>query len=283
MKDILDLSSHLTEETKTIYLRAVDAMQAAGVEFLVGGAYAIAPCTGIIRHTKDFDVFVRPADAERTLTALSNAGFETEMTFPHWLAKGYAPNGDFIDVIFSSGNGVANVDEQWFTNARTENVLGRELLVVPVEESLWSKCFIIERERCDSADVAHLLRSCAADLDWKRLLARFDGYWRVLFTHLVLFGFIYPSHRDQVPAWVMRELMARLDEEVDAPAPRELVCRGTLISREQYLTDVHRWGYRDARLDPKVKMTEADIEHWTRAIYEPDHAPESDILAPPAA
>ena len=38
------------------YRRALMALQAARVPFLVGGGYALAHYTGIIRHTKDFDL-----------------------------------------------------------------------------------------------------------------------------------------------------------------------------------------------------------------------------------
>src|SRR5262249_15713609 len=37
------------------YRDAVAALQKAGVPFLVGGAYAYARYTGVVRHTKDFD------------------------------------------------------------------------------------------------------------------------------------------------------------------------------------------------------------------------------------
>src|SRR5437763_1505759 len=81
----------------------------AGVPFLVGGAYALNYYTGIVRHTKDFDFFVRPEDTERTLEALAaQQGLHTEMTFPHWLGKVYSGD-EFCDVIFSSGNGVCRV------------------------------------------------------------------------------------------------------------------------------------------------------------------------------
>jgi hypothetical protein len=46
------------------------------------------------------------------------------------------------------------------------------------------------------------------------------------------------------------------------------LCRGTLISREQYLPDLRLWGYRDARLELDVQMDEADIARWTAAIDE---------------
>ena len=42
------------------YRRALMALQAAQVPFLVGGGYALAHYAGIIRHTKDFDIFVYP-------------------------------------------------------------------------------------------------------------------------------------------------------------------------------------------------------------------------------
>jgi hypothetical protein len=46
----------------------------------------------------------------------------------------------------------------------------------------------------------------------------------------------------------------------------ERLCRGTLISRQQYLVDVQEWGYRDARLEERVQMDEKDIADWTDAI-----------------
>ncbi|MGH7535547.1 MAG: hypothetical protein ACREMG_08170 [Gemmatimonadales bacterium] len=54
--------------------------------------------------------------------------------------------------------------------------------------------------------------------------------WRVLLSHLVLFGFIFPSARSRVPVWVMEELTRRLGSEVNAPDAEEAVCFGTLLS-----------------------------------------------------
>jgi len=126
----------------------------------------------------------------------------------------------------------------------------------------------MERERFDGADVAHLLRAQVERLDWTRLLARFGRHWRVLLSHLVLFGFIYPGERQRVPAGVLRELMRRLDAEIENPAPRHRVCQGTILSREQYLLDIDEWGYRDARLQPNGAMTNRQIARWTAAIHD---------------
>jgi hypothetical protein len=123
----------------------------------------------------------------------------------------------------------------------------------------------MERERFDGADVAHLIHSCAERLDWAHLLRRFGSHWRVLLSHLVLFGFIYPSERNRIPHSLMSDLLQRAQEELSATSD-DRVCRGTLISRAQYLPDVHERGYRDGRLGSASHMTAADIESWTAAI-----------------
>lgn len=258
-------ASLLEPLTEAFYCHSMQILLDAGVPFLVGGAYAFGRYTGIERHTKDFDIFVCRRDAERILELLGSAGYRVEMAFPHWLGKAFHGD-DFIDVIFGAGNGVAQVDEQWFAHAIEDEVFGVPVRLCPPEEIIWSKSFVQERERYDGADIAHVLRACARTLDWHRLLRRFDGHWRVLLGHLVLFGFIYPAERGLVPAWVMQELVQRLQREVDEPAPADRICRGTLLSREQYLVDVDWWGYGDARLAPGGNMSSRDIAHWTAAI-----------------
>jgi hypothetical protein len=257
----------LSPETAAFYRRALHLLKQSELPFLVGGAYALAQYTGVVRHTKDFDVFVRPEDCPRVLELFAAAGCHTELTFPHWLGKVYA-GGDFVDVIFSSGNGVACVDDGWFEHAVAGEVLGEPVLLCPVEETVWSKSFVLERERYDGADINHLVRARGKDLDWRRLLDRFGPHWRVLLSHLVLFGFAYPGEQDNVPAWVLRELLGRLEDELRAPPADEKVCQGTLLSREQYLADVQQWGYRDARLGADGTMSAREVRRWTRAIDE---------------
>lgn len=255
----------MSPEARTIYREALVALGEGGAPFLIGGAYAFACYTEVERHTKDLDLFVRRDDLRRTLGLLKGAGFTTEIPFPHWLAKAWRGE-HFLDVIFTSGNGVALVDEGWFAHAEQSEILGVPVAICAPEELIWSKAFIQERERYDGADVAHLIRGRGATLDWRRLLDRFGDSWRVLFGHLVLFGFIYPGERALVPAWVMEELSSRLADETAAPPAPERICRGTLLSREQYLVDIDQWGYADARLRPEGAMTEEEIARWTAAI-----------------
>ena len=137
------------------------------------------PCTVTrgLSNTKDLDLFVRPDDCRAALTALAALGCRTEWTFPHWLGKAYR-GGEFVDVIFSSGNGVATVDDQWFEHAAEGVAVGRAVRLVPPEEMIWQKVYIQERERYDGADIAHLLRAVGRDLHWPRLLARMGPHLR---------------------------------------------------------------------------------------------------------
>ena len=254
----------LDESSIRFYRHALSILKNADIPHLVGGAYAFARYTGIERHTKDFDVFIRRDDFQRASFAFQKAGYETELTFPHWLGKAFKGD-DFVDLIFSAGNGVALVDDKWFEHAVKEKVFDVDVELIPAEEMIWSKGLIMERERFDGADVNHVIRAMGDKLDWKRLIDRYGPYWRALFAHLVLFGFVYPTERSKVPASVMDELMNRVRKETEAGDGAEKVCYGTIISRQQYLKDIQEWGYKDARLEDGL-MNEKDIHRWTAGI-----------------
>jgi hypothetical protein len=157
------------------------------------------------------------------------------------------------------------VDDQWFAHATEQNVLGLNVLVAPAEETVWSKSYVMERERFDGADVAHIILAYGDRLDWRRLLERFGPHWRVLLAHLILYGFIFPSARSRVPAWVLHELLDRLAPEIEAPDAEDPVCYGTLLSWSQYLGDVFGGNFRDARIRPYGSLTAEEVARWTSA------------------
>ncbi|NEX63276.1 nucleotidyltransferase domain-containing protein [Noviherbaspirillum galbum] len=254
------------------YRHVLHILNGSRIPYLVGGAWAFNQHTTINRSTKDLDLFIRRRDFDAIADLMRESGYDAELTFPHWLGKIHC-GGIYIDLIFSSGNAIAEVDDAWFEHAREAEVLGMPVRISPVEEMIWSKAFIMERERYDGADVLHLLRECGPRLDWGRLFRRFESHWRVLLSHLVLFGFAYPGDRHIVPVAVMDELVERLRKETHSDAPAQGVCLGTLLSREQFLSDVERQGLRDGRVKPLGNMTPEDTQSWTEAIKD-DHEPQ---------
>jgi len=244
--------------------KTVAVLRAADIPFLIGGAYVVEVYAGVSRSTKDFDLCIRPNDLKPALNALARAGYKTELTFPHWLAKATF-EGDKLDLIFRAGNGLCEVDTSWFERARDDELLGVPVKLCAPEEMIWMKTFIMERERFDGADIAHILRRWVAEMDWPHLVRRFGPDWRVLLSHLILFGYIYPGERARIPIAVMEELIRRLRTEANEAGSGQL-CRGTLLSRQQYLVDIREWGFRDARLEERVHMNQQDIADWTQAI-----------------
>jgi len=257
--------------TKAFFVTVLKTLAGSGIPFLVGGGYAMQRHTGLKRPARDLDVFVLPSDAERVLRLFADLGYAVDLTFPHWLGKIYRGRA-YVDVIFNSGNGVCAVDSVWFEHSVEDVVLGRTVRLCPSEEMIWSKAFVMERERFDGADVNHLILARGQDLDWPRLLERFQPHRIVLLSHLVLFLFVYPSESECVPAWVWDDLLAQLEKarRDSRDAPR--ICRGTLLSRGQYLEALEE-GYRDARLRPQGTMTRKDVATWTKAAQEENKSP----------
>jgi hypothetical protein len=250
---------------REFYLHSMDLMDQSDVPYVVGGGYAMACYTGIARHTKDLDVFIRREHRDHVLEVFVKAGYRTELTWPHFLCK--ALMGDtFVDILYSSANGLCPVDDEFLANPVNEEVLGRVAPLCPVAEMIWSKAFVQSRDRFDGADVMHLIRAQSERIDWKRLRMRFTGHERVLLAHLIQFGYVYPSEKEKVPEWIVSELMSAIRNE---PTVREKLCRGTFLSNDLYVYDVTRWGYIDARLTPHGPLTPEEI-----ATISPTQPPE---------
>ena len=185
------------------------------------------------------------------------------LVFSHWLAKIRSPDG-FIDVIFSSGNGIAVVDDGWFehaTRAQGAGVRvqdrpgGGEPLVQGVRHGAGA---VRRRRRCPHHPGARRqARLEAAARAVRPPLAGAAGAPDPVRIHL--------SHRarSKVPAWVMDELLDRLEPELDAPDADDPVCYGTLLSWSQYLGDVLGGNFRDARIRPYGSLTAEEVARWT--------------------
>ena len=116
---MFDVEPHV----RVFYQRVLRALVEDGIPFVVCGSYAMHHHTGLVRVTRDLDLGVRPVDVDRTLDALRSRGFPTKVAFAHWLAKVFDAEASlFVDVIWSSGNGISRVDEHFF-EAATEGVL----------------------------------------------------------------------------------------------------------------------------------------------------------------
>jgi hypothetical protein len=252
---------------RAIYRRALEAVNAAGIPYVVAGAYAIYEHTGIYRKTKDLDLFFEPSSVVPAARALREAGFVTRLEDPHWLAK--ATVGDhFVDLIYGMGNGVARIDEGWIQHSRPGILAATPVRIAPPEELIWHRLFIGERHRHDMSDVVHLILCLGETLDWDRLVRRAEPHWQLLLAQLLMFNYVYPGYRGNVPQWVFDRLLERARAEpVDDGEDIDLT-RGSLISQFSFTIDVREWGFvdpraelvREARSSPEIRaIAEADV------------------------
>src|SRR5215210_2084628 len=230
-------------EASEVYGEVLDALDRADIRYMLGGALALNAYTGIWRDTKDLDVFVPEKTAPRVLEVLDEAGFETEVTDPVWLAK--AHRGElFVDVIHASHNGTGLVDESWFENATEIPVLSRRALVIPAEELILSKIFVVANDRCDVDDVLHVIFATRGELDWDRMLDKIGDHWELLLAYLHFYRYVYPSHAQYLPGRVLQSLRERYEKET---APEKSRFRGTMLDENTFSVDVEEWGLPDER------------------------------------
>lgn len=266
----------IPEEERVVYRRALEAVNASGVPYVIAGAYAIYEHTGIYRKTKDLDLFFEPKSVPAAAAALRDAGFVTRLEDHHWLAK--ATMGEyFVDLIYGMGNGVARIDERWISHSIPGILAAVPVQVAPAEELIWHRLFINERHRHDMSDVVHLILSLGEALDWRRLVERTAENWPLLLAQLLTFNYIYPGYRSNVPAWVFEDLFARATTDEAKDDASADFTRGPLISRFSFSIDVKEWGFEDpsvaliraARREPDIQTIvessvwhERSVDHW---------------------
>ena len=230
-------------EAQTCYRGAIHHLLEASVPFAVSGGFAFHHHTGIWRTTKDLDLVISPDHVPGAFKVLLDEGFETYVQDPVWLAK--ARRGDyFVDLITGVGNATLTVEQSWIDRAAEDEVLGIRCKVLCVEEMIASKLFVTRRERFDGADIAHLLRSRARDLDWDRLRELTASHLQMLYWYLVLFAYIYPTQIRDVPQHVWRDLHNDFAGLVINP-PEDQPFRGSLVDPKMFAIDVNEWGERD--------------------------------------
>jgi hypothetical protein len=256
----------IPDDERAVYKRALEALNAAEVRYVVAGAYAIYEHTGIYRKTKDLDLFFEPTSVVAAARALREAGFVTRLEDEHWLAK--ATHGDyFVDLIYGMGNGIAFIDEGWIKHSHPGILAATPVRIAPAEELIWHRLFISERHRHDMSDIVHLILCLGDTLDWRRLVDRVGENWPLLLSQVLMFAYVYPGHKGNIPKWVPERLLqnahaefAREEEDVD-------LTRGPMISRFSFTIDVREWGFSDPRSE-LVKEVRSKPE--VRAIVEAD-------------
>jgi Nucleotidyl transferase of unknown function (DUF2204) len=248
-------------EQEQLFREVLMVLNARMVPYTVSGAFALHEHTGIWRNTKDLDIFLSADNVARTMEALNEHGFETEICDPVWLCKAW--RGEFfVDLISGMSNAVVRVDQSWIDRAVDSEVFGIPVKVLAPEELIASKLFVAFRERFDGADIAHVVYAAGKRLDWSRLLSVAGDNWGVLLWSLTLFHYVYPAS-DAVPNWVWDGLLKKFRAELNNP-DLKAPFRGSLIDERMFAIDVYEWGFENLiekfRADAEPKIEEPKLK-----------------------
>jgi hypothetical protein len=240
-------SAALSEDQWKIYSKAIDAVRSSGVLFMLGGGFALASFTGRWRDTKDIDFYIHPQDREQVIEALSQAGFKDYYSkLPYdrkWIYRS-VQSDVIVDIIWSMANQRAQVDDLWFQRAGALDLRAQHLLVIPAEELMWCKLYILQRDHCDWVDVFNLIYAVGPKLDWDHLIWRLEDDLPLLRAVLQVYGWLCPAHVLELPG----ELWASLG----MPVPEQRVAKSSAPDKIRLL-DSRGWF---AALQPSSRKLE---------------------------
>ncbi|HTY92161.1 MAG TPA: nucleotidyltransferase [Methanocella sp.] len=190
-----------------IYKETIDAIEGAGVPYVVGGGIAVA-AYGRTRTTKDIDLYVKPYDTVRALEALKRAGFEVNpMCDVKWLAKGYK-NGVPVDFILENIGGIVVTDDT-MKRGRYMYVSGCRMFIMSPEDLVFRKMLAMRSMRDDWYDCIAVLSNTYKMFDWEYFLWLAAGFTERALA-FVLFVKTDWDHVIPVPAQVISTLMQRM-------------------------------------------------------------------------
>jgi hypothetical protein len=194
----------LSAESWRLYQQIIGAAQGQGIGFAIGGGLALGVYTGTWRDTKDIDLYVRPKDRDLLVQIAVDAGlrdyYECQPYDRKWIHRSYGYD-TIVDVIWSMANQRAVVEQDWLSGPKA-TIDGLEVQFLPPEYLLWSKLYVLQRDRCDWPDAMNLLHAVGPDLDWSRLLAKVEQDSELLGGLLATFRWLNPVRAAALPDWI---------------------------------------------------------------------------------
>lgn len=202
-------ASAITSEAWRVYRGAMKVLRDLGVDFMIGGGFAMATFTGRWRDTKDVDFYILPQERSRVIPALLAAGYDD--LFPqlaydrNWIYRS-TRNGMIVDCIWAMANQRAQVNETWFDRADRVTLRDENLKLLSLEHFLWCKIYIIQRDHCDWTDIFNVLYVSGPFIDWEYLRELVGEDLPLLRGVMSVFSWLCPGHAAELPGEIWTTL-----------------------------------------------------------------------------
>ena len=151
--------------------KTVAALREADVPFLLGGSLAIW-ARGGPESQHDLDFVIKPEDADRSLSVLSEAGMRVEKPPEEWLHKAW--DGEvLVDLIFAPRG--LDVTDEVIDRGDMLHVIGITIPVMALEDVLATKLMALHEHDLNYTSVLRIARSVREQIDWPSLRRRTSG------------------------------------------------------------------------------------------------------------
>ncbi len=171
--------------------KAAGALRDAEVPFLLGGSLA-AWARGGSSSDHDVDFLVKPADAERAMAALEEAGMRIEKPPEGWLLKAW--DGDtLVDIIFEPTSGP--VTDEMIERGEEREVLATPMRVMALEDVMVTKLMAMNETHLDFSGSLEIARPLREQIDWEEVRRRTaeSPYAKAFFTLVEELGIVERS------------------------------------------------------------------------------------------
>jgi len=199
--------SLIPPEQWSLYSCVLSHICDAGIPFALGGGLALGYYTGELHRSKDLDIYISPPNRDRVVEIITNCGlddyFETQPYDQGWIYRGHR-DGVIIDIIWAMANRRTTVDNVWTTTGPSVHLCGQTFRVISPEELLWSKLYVLQRDRCDWPDLFNLLAAVGPGMNWQHLSCRAAEDRPLLKSLLTVFAWVAPERAMQIPRRVWR-------------------------------------------------------------------------------
>lgn len=230
-----------------IHSRVLRRADELGLPLAIGGGFAYSHYAQRWRDTKDLDLFVLPADRDRFVDLLSSEGLEDfHDAIPYdrgWIYRSRR-DGTIIDVIWQMANRRAVVDSSWFERAVMLDVRDARMRLVSVEDLIWTKLYVMQRDRCDWPDLLSILAARVDEVDWTQLLRRAGPDGALLGGLVSTFAWLCPAQAARIPRPVWGKLGLVRPKGIDLPTSSERPVEAAgadVTSQRMRFLDTREW------------------------------------------
>ena len=221
-----------------IYKCVLDKLSEEQIPFALGGGLALGVYTEKFRRSKDLDVYIVPEHRDQVVRAMSECGlddyFPVKEYHRHWIYRGHRDDV-IVDAIWAMANRRADVDDRWVKGGPMVQMFEQEFRVVPPEELLWSKLYVLQRDRCDWPDIVNLVYAAGPTLDWNHLLNRVGNDRPLLKGVLSVFSWVSPQRAAEIPKQIWQKLGLTVPRPECEREPEEGPSRKDLLDTRPWL------------------------------------------------